>query len=63
MEEKLVVHVHYSKTGMPEDRQYAGILSATEDMTLNDLKKQVADCGIVPFVNKDTVFLLGLRSV
>ena len=55
VDEKLIVHIHYSKSGLPSDQQYSGMLSLTEDITLNQLKEQIADSGIVPFITKGIV--------
>lgn len=43
---------------MPDDRQFAGIVTGTEDLTLNQYKQIVIDAGIIPIIPKDTVAYL-----
>jgi len=58
IEEKLVIHVYYSKSSLPNSHEYGGIISGTEDMTLNDLKKIIIESNLVPFISKETVFFI-----
>jgi hypothetical protein len=55
MDEKLILHIHFTKTGLPADNEEAGLLSGTHELTLNQLKQRIIDSGIIESIPKDTV--------
>lgn len=55
MDEKLILSIHFSKTGLPSDQIYIGTISATNDLTLNQLKQQIIESQIIKELPQDLV--------
>lgn len=55
IDEKLIFHVHYTKSGIPGDNAEVGVITGTNDLTLNQLKQKILDSELIEGMSKDTV--------
>lgn len=55
MDEKLILHVYFTKTGLPEDNKEVEVISGTNELTLDQLKQRIIDSGMIESIPKDTV--------